>query len=64
MLRRDKRRGMWKNGTDGETPAEYKRRHAAAANSGATTASSKEAGDLNGTAQKSTKGWFSRFWNR
>lgn len=31
MSRRAARRGMWVAGIDGETPAEYKRRHASAA---------------------------------
>ncbi|KAJ6460362.1 hypothetical protein C8R47DRAFT_1161010 [Mycena vitilis] len=62
------RRGMWANGTDAESPSEYKRRHAASESSAKTDSSSSSAKPLD----KKTKpdpaneksGWFGRFFSK
>jgi len=58
------RRGMWKNGSTGETPTEYKRRYAAA-----DSAEVKKLDSLQTQTKRSIKPargwwWFSRIWSR
>ncbi|THU80849.1 SNase-domain-containing protein [Dendrothele bispora CBS 962.96] len=51
------RKGMWKKGVTGETPAEYKRRHASGE---LETPNSKKTQ----TDEAVSQGWFSRLWSR
>jgi len=53
------RRGMWKLGTSGEKPSEYKRRHARAEAAGETSQSAKQE---KAKPQTSSVGWFGKLW--
>ncbi|PPR00271.1 hypothetical protein CVT26_009023 [Gymnopilus dilepis] len=55
------RRGMWARGTAGESPAEYKRRHAAASSLEEAEAARPTASRL---SRKKKRGWFSRLFSR
>ncbi|KAJ8690688.1 putative endonuclease lcl3 [Pleurotus ostreatus] len=58
------RRGMWKAGTNGETPAEYKRRYA----NSSPIPTSKGPGETDSTepdaSESPRRTWLSRIWRR
>ncbi|KAJ2986752.1 hypothetical protein NUW54_g9645 [Trametes sanguinea] len=58
------KRGMWKYGTQGETPAEYKKRYRDAAATGdAVVPEAKAAGSASSTSDsEASSGWFSRLF--
>lgn len=58
------RRGMWVNGTDAESPAEYKRRHALAESSDTKVVDKRVKADSNNTDSNEKKGWFGRLFSR
>lgn len=53
------RRGMWKKGTQGETPAEYKRRHAQGETISETSKSAKQE---KVRPRDQSVGWFRKLW--
>jgi len=61
-MHRTARRGMWKDGVTGETPAEYKRRYAQASNIADSSSSSGSAEQAEKREQR--EGWFRRLWSK
>ncbi|KAG6850386.1 hypothetical protein H0H93_013941 [Arthromyces matolae] len=58
------RRGMWAKGVKGETPAEYKRRHAAASSPEEAEASRSKASPSSVNASANKKSWLRRWLGR
>ncbi|KAI0363942.1 SNase-domain-containing protein [Pilatotrama ljubarskyi] len=58
------KRGMWRYGTEGETPAEYKKRHRDAAATGETVVPTRSSASTPSVEQNSseTAGWFRRLF--